>query len=739
MKIHQVKIQNLKNHRNSQFNFDSGTTIICGANGSGKSSILDAIRFTFWGSRHIRALVTTGERNMVVTVHCSVGDEYLEITRSISVSGSGGSQVSKLALVANGVDISGATIKESQALLEEKLGTEADAYATWFVQQGQLNRFIDDTPARRRETVHSILSVSPLWNKSSVEFAPEIKELRTKLEETQSTLSIRRNDLAEYPDKDEAENNVKRDSQNVKNAEEALEKAEANTKELRERDKLYVKSENSMRLVDEALKSAQERLASLTTPVEDLDPEQTIVEDVDWSAVVKAKTTRGDELANLAKAANTTADASRQKVETAKQEITDDERQIDEQKKLARSLQDSAFYTEYKHILDAYAKIDDEGDSTCELCGQPRHDEAKAFSRTMLAGKLKELITQFRIKKELRIDVLDDYNDAIKSRDAKVKDIETLVKTLEGGLVDKRKKLLKLEKQAKEDKAEVTKIETERTTVANELKEANANVASESKAQGQSAEVERQRKTAEKDVEEAQKKVDSTKEGIKREAVEFSNGAFIAFVNVSEQLTKAETAEKAANEKVTEERGNLKSSTEIRDQRKTLEGNIAKLELTERTTVAGLRVAEVVERTLSPQGARQLILDSSLKQIELLASDYLNRLGDNMSVFFSTQRESGVETLEVFVSKDGDRPATTYSGGERGRVSLCLRIAKVKVIGQRTTAGTLLMDEPFTDQDPQKLERSVSMVLGLRDVIDQVIMITHNPNLIEGADQVYRL
>src|SRR5882757_6748076 len=48
MHIVDVKLENIKSHRNSTFNFERGTTAIVGENGAGKTTIIEAVAWALF-------------------------------------------------------------------------------------------------------------------------------------------------------------------------------------------------------------------------------------------------------------------------------------------------------------------------------------------------------------------------------------------------------------------------------------------------------------------------------------------------------------------------------------------------------------------------------------------------------------------------------------------------------------------------------------------------------------------
>ena len=90
MLITRIELQNIKSYKEATIHFAPGTNAICGANGAGKSTILESIGFVLFDSTPFRRqadMLREGEKRGEITIAIITGDgrEY-EITRSFGSS-----------------------------------------------------------------------------------------------------------------------------------------------------------------------------------------------------------------------------------------------------------------------------------------------------------------------------------------------------------------------------------------------------------------------------------------------------------------------------------------------------------------------------------------------------------------------------------------------------------------------------------------------------------------------------
>jgi DNA repair protein SbcC/Rad50 len=118
-----------------------------------------------------------------------------------------------------------------------------------------------------------------------------------------------------------------------------------------------------------------------------------------------------------------------------------------------------------------------------------------------------------------------------------------------------------------------------------------------------------------------------------------------------------------------------------------------------------------------------------------LASSFLTEITDGRY----TQLDID-ESYNVMVLDEGEEKPV-ISGGEEDIANLVLRLAISQMIAERAghPLTLLILDEVFGSLDVERRDRVVQLLHRLEDRFDQVILITHVETLREGIDQVIRV
>jgi exonuclease SbcC len=150
-----------------------------------------------------------------------------------------------------------------------------------------------------------------------------------------------------------------------------------------------------------------------------------------------------------------------------------------------------------------------------------------------------------------------------------------------------------------------------------------------------------------------------------------------------------------------------------------------------------------LQEAFSRDGIPALIIDATVPAVEEIANEILAGLSDGrMTLKLTTQRlkvTGGIaETLEIIVADQlGERLYEDWSGGEKLRVDLAVRIALGRLLAQRTGAPVelLVLDECCAPLDEAGEDALIDCVMRLLESFGCILVITHRNNLRDRLPQ----
>ncbi|HEV3433564.1 MAG TPA: AAA family ATPase [Nitrososphaera sp.] len=171
--IKDIQLKNFIAHKDTKIEFCKGLTIFLGHNGSGKSSIIDAITFSLFG-KHTRKsnknLVRRGANHAMAQIRFALNSKEFEATRALN--GSGLQSFSQLALVSDGGKIVNKPIVggerrqfgESMSVeIARVLGLNYEKLrVAGVVQQGELVRIVEAQPKEFKELLNGLIGIDRL-------------------------------------------------------------------------------------------------------------------------------------------------------------------------------------------------------------------------------------------------------------------------------------------------------------------------------------------------------------------------------------------------------------------------------------------------------------------------------------------------------------------------------------------------------------------------------------------------
>src|ERR671931_856057 len=176
--IKDIRLYDFISHRNTTLTFNKGITIFVGHNGSGKSSIIDAITFALFGEhtrKSNRNLVKRGCPSSAVSLNFSISSrEYIAYRQ---LGGSGQSISAKFELISdtnnmgNSVNNNRIIITGERKQFGESMSAEIAKVLgmnykklriAGIIQQGELNKIIETQPKEFKELLNGLIGIDRL-------------------------------------------------------------------------------------------------------------------------------------------------------------------------------------------------------------------------------------------------------------------------------------------------------------------------------------------------------------------------------------------------------------------------------------------------------------------------------------------------------------------------------------------------------------------------------------------------
>ncbi|WP_017980932.1 AAA family ATPase [Methanocaldococcus villosus] len=141
MIIEKIKINNFKSHKNTEIEFKEGLTAIIGDNGSGKTSIFEAMVYALFGPNVVGGydrIVTIGKRHVRVELTFRVRGNRVKVVREYENGRGGAYLYINNSLYARGVN-------EVNNKIKEILGVDQDIFLnSIYIKQGEIAKLINN-------------------------------------------------------------------------------------------------------------------------------------------------------------------------------------------------------------------------------------------------------------------------------------------------------------------------------------------------------------------------------------------------------------------------------------------------------------------------------------------------------------------------------------------------------------------------------------------------------------------
>lgn len=697
---------------------------ITGSNGSGKSTLFDAMLFALYGAtrvggRDTDAMVTLGQDQATVAFEFEVNGTRWRATRTRVR----GKRTTALLEVWDPDSLSGwtarsdGTVRNTDAAIVDLLGMSLDTFlATVMVGQGDTDRFTSSDPATRKQVLGEVLGldVFATWSKRA---KSNLDEVRSQLEGLRGKAEPLMGRVAERDLVAQALADAETRANAAASAAEAADRRRAEMSarlamldaDIERLDQVRARLQ---RLQGEAKKKQEAALAAQR------EAEQASRSAQEALNEAESMLNRSQRAAGAVPALTEEVDAARSRLAEAEHERDQlvergRERAVEHTSKERDLTTVSETLAEKEEQARGLAKAIESGDPVCWVCEQPL---PKDRAETMLADLDREIAGLRDQSAVLAREVAELDADVKRLRaefHARKQDAEKQARALEAAR-DKVERAVSEAGLLDERSARVAELQTRVAEVAE-----RAAAAAEVPVDPSVAE-------AEEEVTVLEERVASA--GALRSAVEES----------SKTLAEAQRTHADA----VEERGRLAERLNEIDR--------AAAELEELDTQIRANETEAADwshllKAFSKDGVPALVVASVVPELEAQANEVLGVLSaEGLMVRLATEKQtkSGTtkDTLEVAViSPDGERPYETFSGGERLRIDLALRIGLSRLLAHRsgTQMRTLVIDEGWGALDPDGVHALADCLRTLHESgeFETIYTVTHIPEIAQAFPQ----
>lgn len=679
--IKAIELVNFISHSRTLLAFNRGVTIFVGHNGSGKSSIIDAITFALYGQHTRKAnknLVRRGSEVSWLNLRFSVGSKEYNAYRRLGSNGQ--SQLAKFDQVLDSGNIveknvvSGERKQFGDSMSGEIAKTLGIDYkklrVAAVVQQGELSSIIDSKPKEFKELLNSLIGIDRLDTayQTMYEVVDRFRErLRDKnggfddkqIASIKSAIQSRNTDLQD------AENQLKK----LEAQRDMLKEQIFHTEnEIQRMEPLILQSRELHSTEDALVKYVTSKRISMAQEVERLD-----------GLVSETRESRK-------------AISEKEEVEINLQMIKSEIEEMEN-----RIVLNERENGRLNGVLECAKRIEIREDGTCPLCGSPVQVEIQnIFDLNIIETEIRRIIEE---RKKLLTEKVGLKTEE-KIMEEKEKKIESAELFLASTCVEGSKSILDLESELERGKSDLLRI-PEILTKINDPRELVTD--------------------------------------------DFSKSLVDNIINLRSQTKGLKmqdyTSSKLKKTKLSNELLDLNAKLGgiqviIRECKNTIDTSNKVLLALEDAVALLNNLEKIRSKVFNRDGPVALRLRSwVLRVLSAKASEYLSMFKIGISKIELTEKARDVQV--TCYGTYGDIDMDSLSGGEKVAVALALRLAIAQMVSLNKL-DFIILDEPTIHLDEERRKSLVNIISdffkeGLGP-LSQIIIITHDAEIFEDSD-----
>jgi exonuclease SbcC len=643
---------------------------ISGENGSGKSSLLDAMTWALWGrarSSSADDLIYQNQKDARVTLDFQMGDMLYRVMRQRNIEKKTALSLVELQVfdpdLGDWRALSEHSMRGTQDRLNSILRLDYDTFVnSAMLAQGHADEFTAKPPGQRIQVLAAILGLER-WTKYEEDAKERIRAARENMQRVEGRLQ-------------EIERELARRAEYVAGIETATRESEAEGTRLAESEAAWSEGEKQRAARADADRQVADMAQRLTAAQREL---------AEATSEHEALTRR----ANFADSAAREAalQVERERAVSAQASWHETQEKIQEQSGLIGQIkgETEALAPQTEPLKKRMEMLETSTEPECPTCGQPLTEAHKKKVIAELSAEIESRRENYRINTS-RMKSLAAELDCLRKEAAEWQSAVRSLPEIERHLAEltaTRKAAQESEVKlpaAKERVARWEKIIAEDSTALANLKENQ----------------------------------------IKLGACDTNFDALRA------TLEKARLAKRMADERVGGARQKLAALQELDRQQKELHSSADE-------SRRALSLLDDLRDAFGRRGVPTMIIETAVPEMEREANRLLADMSDGrMRLRMETQKETKAgdarDTLELFISDDlGTRAYEMYSGGEAFRINFAIRIALSRLLARRAGAQlrALFIDEGFGTQDAAGRERLVAAIQSVQNDFDRILVITH--------------
>jgi exonuclease SbcC len=642
--------------------------VLCGENGAGKSSLLDALTWALWGRARAKTdaeLVHQGQTEMRVEFTFALGQQTYRVVRARRVGKSANSLLEFQLADAEGRfgSISEGTIPKTQEKINRILHLTYDTFTnSAYLVQGKADEFTGKRPTERKQVLADILGLDD-WAVYEDRAKEKIRALDLRQASIDGMLAEIEKELAKRAD-----------------YERELRENQARVVELAERLRQAEAGWTQIDVARHALVAVERQLADLGRRIHDAEREIGLLDEDLREAQQRADVAARER--ELALAQRTVAELEEQAVErenvtVARHEMAEIAAGLRGQNESARAEADAL-----KRRVETLAAATE---PCCPICGQPLAEPERAALVGRLEAEVEARRSQYR-DNQAHLKKLADEQAALDRQ------LATLSSNLRGhgALVKRVAELQAGVAGAGEAQQRVAALNERRASWAARLQE------DQTQAAALEAEAEQHNRIL-RDAAAKQRALDQLRQ---------EDGLAKARLGAAQQKLDALDGLARQREAKRAERGQLADQHGVYEELREAFG---------KKGVPALMIEAAVPEIEASANA-------------LLGRMTAGR----MHVRFNTQKETQAgdlrETLDIQIADElGTRAYENFSGGEQYRVNFAIRVALSQLLARRSGAQlqTLIMDEGFGVLDAAGRERLIEAINAAQGDFQRILVVTH--------------